>query len=129
MKTLITQITDCIEHTYDIDGRDFSKNVIIYPCGDIGIQFINTMRSVYSTVPAIIVDDNKHRFNPCILSTESLSRINADDYVMILASTNPYIYKSLLSMAKRYFPVSRIIELESMRSLKGGRIRGTSRQR
>lgn len=59
MKTLITQITDCIEKTFDLGGEDFSKKIIIFPCGDVGIQIANIMKNIYSLEPAYLIDNKK----------------------------------------------------------------------
>lgn len=113
-KTLITQITDCIEKVFDIDGRDFSKNIIIYPCGDVGIQVINILKNIYSVEPAFLIDTKKCKYNALIHDVSFLKTLDSKEYILMLASTNLDIYSSLRKTAQEYFPEERILELESM---------------
>lgn len=36
-KSLVTQISECIEHIVDKGGIALSKKIIIFPYGDVGI--------------------------------------------------------------------------------------------
>ena len=64
-KSLITQITDCIEHIIDM-GVNLSKKIIIYPCGDVGIQVASIMKNIYSLDPAYLIDNHKCKYAPNI---------------------------------------------------------------
>ena len=113
-KTLITQITECIENTFDIGGVNLSKKIIIYPCGDVGIQIINIMRIVYGLEPAIIIDNQKCKFSENIHEISYLKEVDTKEYVVILASTNTEIYDDLKACASSYISANRILELECM---------------
>ena len=113
-KTLITQITDCIEKSFDLDGKDYSKNIIVYPCGDVGIQVINIMKNVYALEPAFIIDKRKCNFNNNIHDVSFLKSLDPAEYVIILASTNPDIYQTLRNVVSDCFSPEKIIELDSM---------------
>ncbi len=63
MKTLSQQISDCIEKACTIQGRDYRSRIIVYPCGDVGIQVINTMLGVYGIEPAYQIDNHKALFS------------------------------------------------------------------
>lgn len=120
MKTLITQITDCIEHTYNIDGKDYSKRIIVYPCGDVGIQVINIMKMVYNIEPAYIIDNMKCRYNSNIKNSSFLERLfvggDLDSYVLLLASTNKEYYGELKRSVEELFNNKNLIELECMKT-------------
>mgnify|MGYP003303122592 CR=1 FL=1 len=117
MKTLITQITDCIEHSFNIRGKDLSKKIIVFPCGDVGIQIINIMKNIYGIEPAYLIDNHKYQFNSDIKEISFLDSIRREDYVLILASINRYIYIELKKLAMSYFASENILELESMNSI------------
>ena len=61
-KTIITQITDCIERIIETGGAELSKKIILYPCGDIGIQVASIMRNIYSIEPAFLLDNHKSKY-------------------------------------------------------------------
>ena len=113
-KTLITQITDCIEKTFDIGGKNYSKKVIVFPCGDVGIQVANIMKNIYSIEPAYLIDNKKCRFNPNIRDSSFFKDIDVTEYVIILASTNRDIYLDLRNIVFDFFPENRVLELECM---------------
>ena len=114
MKPIISQLTDCIESTFDIGGIDYSKKIILFPCGDIGIQTINILRDIYNIEPAFMVDNNKCKYSDKICDSSIFDIINCEEFVIILCSTNPDIYLSIRRIAKQYFSPERTIELESM---------------
>ncbi len=111
MKTITNQIKDCIE-----DGLDRESKIIIFPYGDIGVQVSFILKTAYDIEPAYIIDNRLCRYNSKIKDISFLSELNPDQYVLLLASTNPDIYEELRSEAKKHFDGSRIIELECMRS-------------
>ena len=113
-KTLITQITHCIEHIFDIGGTALSKKIIVFPCGDVGIQVVNIMKSIYSIEPAYLIDNHKCKYVDNIHDLSFLEKIKTDEYVLFLASTNVEIYTSLRNNVLNYFSINNIIELESM---------------
>lgn len=116
-KTLITQITDCIERIFDAGGGTaLSKKIIVFPCGDVGIQVSNIMQSIYSVEPAYLIDNHKCKYTENIHEISYLKDINTKEYFLFLASTNSDIYKDLMSCALEYFPADKIIELECMSS-------------
>ena len=69
-------------------GRDFSRKIIVFPCGDVGIQCINIMEKVYDLRPAYVIDNHKCKYNPQIKPVAFLDDIECSDYVLILTSTN-----------------------------------------
>ncbi len=112
-KTIITQITECIERIIDM-GEPFRKNIIIYPCGDVGIQIVNIMKNIYCVEPAYMIDNRKCKYSDKIHDISVLKQIETDKYVLILASTNPDIYDALKVNVYSYFSKDRVIELECM---------------
>lgn len=114
-KTLITQITDCIEHIFDIGGATGSKHIIVYPCGDVGIHVLEIMRDVYSIEPAYLIDNKKCRYSEKIHDISFLKTIHVNDFFLILASTNPDIYDELKASVSSFFSEEKIIELEDMK--------------
>ena len=113
-KTLITQITECIEHTFDIGGVNYSKRIIIFPCGDIGIQVINIMKTVYAIEPAFLIDNKKCKYSTNIHDMTFLENINCEDYVLFLTSTNVNFYLQLRDAALGFFQKEKILQLECM---------------
>lgn len=111
-KTLITQITDCIEYIFDTWER--KKKIIIYPCGDVGIQVFSIMKNIYSVEPAYLIDNGKCKYCPNIHELLFLRNIDTENYVLFLSSTNSDVYETLKTNALEYFPADRIVELESM---------------
>lgn len=114
MKTLITQLTEIIERTFDVGGQDFSRKIIVFPCGDVGIQCINIMEKVYDLRPAYVLDNHKCKYNPKIKPVAFLDNIECSDYVLILTSTNSDIYDDLKEKALEFFSSENILELEEM---------------
>ena len=110
--TYTNQITDCIEHSFNIGGIDYSKKIIVFPCGDIGIQVLNIMKSIYSLEPAYLIDNHKCKFNPNIHDSSFLKDIDCHNHVLILASINHNIYPTLKESVLKYFPEENILELQ-----------------
>ena len=113
-KTLIKQITDCIEHIFEAGDRE---KIIVYPCGDVGIQVVSIMRNIYSVEPAYLIDNHKCKYASNIHEVSFLEQINTDEYILFWASTNPDIYSDLKESVSKYFAEENIIELESMLSI------------
>lgn len=111
-KPLITQITDCIERIFEKWGG--AAKIIIYPCGDVGIQASNILRSIYLVAPALLIDNRKCKYTSNVHAISYLEQIDTKDYVLFLSSTNPSIYYDLKKNALKYFSSDSIIELESM---------------
>ena len=113
-KTLVTQITDCIEKTFNINGIDYSNRIIVFPCGDVGIQVFNILSSIYEIEPAYLIDNTKCKYSPKICEFSHLEQIDTEEYVLFLASTNPYIYDELKESVEKIFSENKIVELECM---------------
>lgn len=103
MKTLITQITDCIERTFDVGGVDYSRKIILFPCGDVGIQAANILRMIYAIEPAYLIDNRKCKYSANIHEFSFLNEIDSQEYVLFLTSTNPDIYLSLKELYYLFF--------------------------
>ena len=110
-KTLVTQITDCIERIFDVGGAALSKKIIVFPCGDVGIQASNIMRNIFSVEPVYLIDNHKCKYTDNIHEISFLRGIDTNEYVLLLSSTNPDIYYDLKKNALEYFSEDRIIEL------------------
>ena len=121
MRTLITQITDCIEQGIEKIGSVGGSRIIVYPYGDVGIQVVELMRSVYDIDPAYIIDNHKCKYNTKIKTIDFLKTINIDNYYLILASTNEEIYFELWNNALQCCDENRIIELECMHKVRSER--------
>lgn len=113
-KTLITQITDCIEYILNMWGK--KTDVVIYPCGDVGIQAISIMRNIYAIEPAYLIDNRKCRYTENIHDISFLKEINTKDCVLFFTSTNSAIYGELKSSIAEFFSEDRIVELASMKT-------------
>ncbi len=94
---------------------DFSRRIIVFPCGDVGIQVINIMKNLYSVNPALLIDNRKSKFSSDIHDLSFLNELDCQNYVVILASTNPSIYKDLKNSILGYFSSNKILELDSMK--------------
>ncbi len=114
MKPLINQITECIEKTFDIGGGDYSHRIIIYPCGDVGIQTIEIMKNVYGLEPAYIIDNHKCQFASAIHDSLFIDNLDTNEYVLMLCSTNHTIYENLKNQVLRWKDNDKLIELECM---------------
>lgn len=115
MKSLVNQITECIETTFDIGGHDYSKNIVVFPYGDIGIQMVEIMRNVYGIEPELIIDNHKSKYSDKIKPSSYLEGMDLSKKVLLLASTNVDIYLNLRKNVLNYFDSDRIIELEIMK--------------
>ncbi len=121
--TLVTQITEMIERTFDWGGDDLSKNIIIFPCGDVGIQAILIMREVYGLEPAYIIDNYKNIFSSKIKPISFLSSIDMNQYILLLCSTNAEIYGDLRKQVLLWEQRNRLVELKDIdRLLKEQRV-------
>lgn len=112
MGNYIAQITECIERTFDLGGKDYSKKIIVFPCGDIGIQIINIMRTIYSLEPAYMIDNHKCKYSPVIQDSAILEDIDNDEYVIILATIKPKLYELLKKEVSVYITAEKILGLE-----------------
>ena len=72
------------------------------------------MREIYSVDPAYMIDNHKCKYSDKIQDITFLGQINPEEYVIILASTNPNIYDQLKADVLKYFDENNIVELESM---------------
>lgn len=114
MNTVINQITNCIEQTYDFGGKDFHDRIVVFPYGDIGIRVVDIMRSVYDIEPFLILDNHKCKFNDAIKPISFLESLENCEYVLILATTKPETYLDVRECALKYVNCDNLIELESM---------------
>lgn len=99
-----------------VGGGTGAKKIILYPVGDVGIQILNIMKSVYAMEPEYLIDNKKCKYSEKIHDISFLRTIHAEDYVLFLASTNPDIYQKLRANVEEFFTDDRIIELECMRA-------------
>lgn len=116
-KTIIKQITDCIEQVFDRGGRELCKRIIIYPCGEVGIQAYNIMKNIYSIEPAYIIDNRKCKYTDNIKGVSFLKDLDTSKYILFLTSKNLNIYKELKDNIIYFFQNENIIELECMKSI------------
>ena len=86
-------------------GRDFSRKIIVFPCGDVGIQCINIMERIYGLESAYVIDNHKCKYSTKIKPITFLKDIDRNEYVLILALTNPDIYENLRSNVLQYFSI------------------------
>ena len=112
MKTLITQLTEMIEHTFNVGGGTLAEKIIVFPCGDVGIQCINIMEKVYDLRPAYVIDNHKCKYNPQIKPVAFLDNIECSDYVLLLTSTNSDIYDDLKEKALEFFSSEKFLNLK-----------------
>ena len=98
-------------------GAALSKKIIVFPCGDVGIQASNIMRNIFSVEPVYLIDNHKCKYTDNIHEISFLRGIDTNEYVLLLSSTNPDIYYDLKKNALEYFSEDRIIELECMQSV------------
>lgn len=110
MKTITTQITESVERIISTGGQ-----IVVFPCGDVGIQVINIMKNVYGIEPDYLIDNHKCHYSERIHDVSFLGTINADNCFLLLASVNVDVYEELKRSAAEYFPSEKIIEFEDMR--------------
>ncbi|MBE5936745.1 MAG: CatB-related O-acetyltransferase [Lachnospiraceae bacterium] len=125
-KSLITQITDCIERVLEMGGNSQHK-IILFPCGDIGIQTYNIMKNIYAVEPALLIDNHKSKYTDNIHALSHLENINTDEYVLFLTSNNTNIYDDLKNSVSKYFSQEKIIELECMTKINNSKFSGKSK--
>lgn len=111
MQTIITQISECIEKSFNLSGKNYSNKIIVFPCGDVGMQAVSIMNTIYGIKPAYVIDNHKCKFNPSIKPSDYLSELAGEDYVILLASINWDIYADLKQKILSYFPEDKILEL------------------
>ena len=116
-KTLITEICDCIEHVFDVGGISLGQRIIVFPCGDVGIQVSSIMSRIYSVEPAFLIDNHKCKYSSNIYEISYLENIDTEEYMLFLSSTNVEIYDDLKKQCRKYFSTKNIIELERMANL------------
>lgn len=68
MRTLISQIKECIEHKLDAGFRKF----IIFPFGDVGMQVKEVLRNAYGIEAEYVLDNNLCKYNSDIMELEFL---------------------------------------------------------
>lgn len=113
--SLTYEITKAIEATFNMGGRDYSHNIIIFPCGDVGFKTIEILKTIYGIEPAYLIDNFKCKYSSKIHNISVLKDLS-DDYAIILTSTNVELYNNLKEMVKNAFLSDRIIELDSMKN-------------
>ncbi len=113
-KSLTRPIPDCIERSFDFEGRDLSRKIIIYPCGDVGIQVINIMKTIYNLTPAFMIDNHKWRYNESIKRSDFLNDLEPSEYIVIISTTDKHVYSEIKSSLDNNNFAHRAIELESM---------------
>lgn len=110
MATLICQIKECIERKLDAGFRKF----IIFPFGDIGMQVKGVLKSAYGIEAEYVLDNNLYKYNSDIKALDFLDKVSCKEFCVVLASTNPDIYRELKRDLQRYFVDENIAELSSM---------------
>lgn len=105
---LISDIKKCIEGQL----RKNKKRFIIFPFGDVGMQFDSILKSAYNITAEYIIDNNLYKYNPNIKPLSFLKEIDIADCVVFLASTNVDIYEELKRKLEEYVSAENIIELD-----------------
>lgn len=113
MKSLVSELVECIESTFCIDGQDYSNRIIVYPCGEVGISVVNIMKNIYNLTPAFIIDNNKCRYNSAIKPVSFLGSIDTSEYVLLFTASKPELYAELKPYVNSFFDSKKIIEPES----------------
>jgi acetyltransferase-like isoleucine patch superfamily enzyme len=105
--TLVSRIKKCIEQQLDKNQTKF----IIYPFGEIGMQFDYILKNVYNVKADYIIDNRLYKYNSNIKPLSFLEEINGNDYIIFLASLNIDIYEELKNNLKKYVSEDNIIEI------------------
>lgn len=113
MTTLICQIKECIEQKLDAGFRKF----IIFPFGDVGMQVKNVLKNAYGIEAEYILDNNLCKYNLDIKALDFLKKLSCKEFCVVLASTNPDIYRELKKELQKYFADENLAELSAMANL------------
>lgn len=111
MKTIVQQIKDTIEQTFEKEG-----GYIIFPFGDVGIQVKNLLLDAYDIEPDFIIDSHLYLYNKKVHNVDLFNAIDCSKYKVIFACTNKDIYENLKLILKNFFLEDQIYELECMKS-------------
>ena len=96
---------------------DRGKKFIIYPFGKVGLEYKKIMHDVYGIKDIIILDNKISKYNSEIHGLSYCKKLNKDDYVIFIASTNIEIYDELKKNALNYFQEDDIVEMDSMKEI------------
>ena len=96
---------------------DREKKFIIYPFGKVGLEYKKIMHDVYGIKDIIILDNKISKYNSEIHGLSYCKKLNKDDYVKFIASTNIEIYDELKKNALNYFQEDDIVEMDSMKEI------------
>lgn len=110
MATLIGQIKECIEQKLDVGFRHF----IIFPFGDVGMQVKEVLKNAYGIDAEYVLDNHLCMYNPDIKALDVLDNVSCGEICVILASTNPCIYRELKKKLQKYFADENIAEFSCM---------------
>lgn len=111
MKTMAQKIRKIIE---DMLMHGGTKQVIIYPFGDIGMSVKNTLNMAYGVMEDYIVDNHLCMFNPKIHSTDLFDEIEIENFSVILATDQKELYNKLVELLlAKNFELSQIYTFES----------------
>lgn len=108
--TLIGQIKECVERKIDAGFRKF----IIFPFGDVGMQVKEVLKNAYGIEAEYILDNNLCKYNPDIKALNFLDKVSCKEFCVVLASTNPDIYRELKKELLKYFTDENLAEFSSM---------------
>lgn len=75
------------------------------------------MHDVYGIKDIIILDNKISKYNSEIHGLSYCKKLNKDDYVIFIASTNIEIYDELKKNALNYFQEDDIVEMDSMKEI------------
>ena len=113
-KKLTQEITDCIE-AYIEQARGKKGFMVSGQSAGAWITLMLCLNKEYLE-SLLIIDDNKYKYSRLIQPSEALGALDVKEYVVIIVSTNKYIYQELKATVMRFFSIDNIIELECMKN-------------
>ena len=105
------KIRECIERCLS-DRKE--QNFILYPFGEQGMLVKSILNEIYGIKEALIIDNQLAAYNSQFKELSFLEKVNSEDYLCLLTSSNPEIYDELREGIKKYMPEEKIIDIFPM---------------
>ncbi len=113
--TLDKQINQMIDFALKNGGTD--REIFVFPYGNVGKQVCSVLEEVYGIVPKIVDNYIGNQYDRIVYTEEVFDHTDCERSLVLLSCINEQIFCELKRTLLRYFPSSRIYELDSMRKM------------